>query len=208
MALINWLCTPEGVMTNHWGPQGVTWDYDSNNKAYLTPIGIQIQDVDKTVQMPASVGGGTYMDGENKINNTTFTMDEINPVTGERYNKDFWSSELNREASNAKQIWQQAMGVLSEDELLEKRNLKAVVVASDYVMDARPDALEQTWVQVSNAIKTGSWRAIYATSDAEYNRIVAEMIAQARAFGYDQCIAWNREQGNLRAAAVRRALSN
>jgi multiple sugar transport system substrate-binding protein/putative aldouronate transport system substrate-binding protein len=208
MAFINWLCTPEGVMVHHYGPQGVTWDYDSNNKAYLTPMGIQIQDGDKTVQMPASAGGGTYMDGENKINNTTFTVDEISPVTGERYNKDFWSSELSREASNAKRIWQQAMGVLSEDELLEKRNLKAVVVASDYVMDARPDALEQTWVQVSNAIKTGTWRAIYANSDAEYNRIVAEMIAQAKAFGYDECIAWNRQQGNLRAAAVRQALSN
>ena len=206
MELINWLCTPEGVMTFHYGPQGVTWDYDNNNKAYLTPLGIQIHDGDKTVQMPISAGGGTYLDGEGKMNNTTFTLDEINPITGERYNKDFWSSELSREASYAKRVWQQAMGVLSEDELLEARNLKAVVVASDYVMAARPDALEQKWVQVSNAIKTGSWRAIYANTDAEYNRIVTDMIAQARAFGYDECLLWNIEQGRLRAAAVRRAL--
>jgi multiple sugar transport system substrate-binding protein/putative aldouronate transport system substrate-binding protein len=208
MAFINWLCTPEGVMTNQYGPQGVTWDYDGDNKAYLTPLGIQIQDGDKTVQMPLSAGGGTYLDGENKLNNTTFTLDEINPISGERYNKAFWSSELNRETSNARNAWRQAMGVLSDDELLEKRGLKAVVVASDYVMDKRSDSLEQKWVQVSNVIKTGSWRAIYANSDAEYNRIVAEMIAQAKAFGYDECLAWNMEQGQLRAAAVRRALEN
>jgi multiple sugar transport system substrate-binding protein/putative aldouronate transport system substrate-binding protein len=135
-------------------------------------------------------------------------LDEINPITGERYNKDFWSSELNRETNPARKAWREWAGALSEDEFLESRNLKVVVVASDYVMAARSDDLEQKWVQVSNAIKNGTWRAIYANSDAEYNRIVAEMIAQAKAFGYDECIEWNREQGRLRAAAVRRALGN
>ena len=208
MELINWLCTPEGVMTNHYGPQGLTWDYDSDNKAYLTPLGIQIQDGDKNVQMPEEFGGGIYLDGENKLNNTTFTLDEINPITGERYNKSFWSSELNRETNPARRAWREWAGVLSEDDLLNVRNLKAVVVASDYVMETRSDSIEQKWVQVSNAIRTGTWRAIYANNDAEYNRIVADMIAQAKAFGYDECIIWNLEQGNLRAAAVRRALGN
>jgi multiple sugar transport system substrate-binding protein/putative aldouronate transport system substrate-binding protein len=206
MELINWLCTPEGIMTNFWGPQGVTWDYDSDNKAYLTPMGIQIQDGDKRVQMPASAGGGQYVDGENKMNNTTFTMDEINPVTGERYNKVFWSSERSREASKARQAWRQAMDAFDEDDYLEKNNFKAIVVASDYVRETRADTLEQKYVQVSTAIKNGSWRAIYANTDAEYNRIVADMITQARSFGYDECLAWDREQGRLRAAAVRRAL--
>jgi multiple sugar transport system substrate-binding protein/putative aldouronate transport system substrate-binding protein len=206
MALINWLCTPEGIMTNHYGPQGLTWDYDENNKAYLTPHGIQIQDGDKSVQIPEEFGGGIYLDGENKLNNTTFTLDEISPITGERYNKEFWSSELNRETNPAQKAWREWAGVLSADELLDKRNLKAVVVASDFVMAARSDSLEQKWVQVSNAIKTGSWRAIYANTDTEYNRIVTEMISQAKAFGYDECIEWNIEQGKLRAAAVRRAL--
>jgi multiple sugar transport system substrate-binding protein/putative aldouronate transport system substrate-binding protein len=135
-------------------------------------------------------------------------MDEINPVTGERYNKVFWSSERNREASNARKAWRQAMDALDEDDYLEKNNLKAVVVASDYVRETRADTLEQKYVQVSTAIKNGSWRAIYANTDAEYNRIVADMITQARSFGYDECLAWDREQGKLRAAAVRRALGS
>jgi multiple sugar transport system substrate-binding protein/putative aldouronate transport system substrate-binding protein len=98
------------------------------------------------------------------------------------------------------------MDALDEDDYLEKNNLKAVVVASDYVRETRADSLEQKYVQVSTAIKNGSWRAIYANTDAEYNRIVADMIAQARSFGYDECLAWDIEQGKLRAAAVRRAL--
>jgi len=206
MELINWLCTPEGVMTNHWGPQGVTWDYDENNKAYLTPLGIEIQDGNKKVQMPKSAGGGQYVDGENKMNNTTFTMNDINPVTGERYNKDFWSSELARITNPAKRAWQEAMGVMTEDEYLEKGNFKSLVVASDYVKPKRSDELEQKYVQVSNAIKTGSWRAIYAENDNEFDRILREMTTQAKAFGYDECVKWDQEQGNIRAAAVKRAL--
>jgi len=208
MELINWLCTPEGVMTNHWGPQGVTWDYDENNKAYLTPLGIEIQDGNKKAQMPASAGGGQYVDGENKMNNTTFTMNDINPVTGERYNKDFWSSELARVTNPAKKAWQEAMGVMTEDDYLEKGNFKSLVVASDYVKPKRGDELEQKYVQVSNAIKNGSWRAIYAENDAEFDRIVREMTGQAKAFGYDECVRWDQEQGKIRAAAVRRALEN
>ncbi|MDR2542282.1 MAG: hypothetical protein LBC80_02390 [Treponema sp.] len=206
MELLNWLSTPEGIMTHQWGPQGLTWDYDENNLAYLTPLGIMIHDGDKTVRIPAEYGGGTYLDGENKMNNNTFTIDEINPVTGERYNKTFWSSELNRETNPARRAWQQWSGVRSDDELLETRNMKAVVIASDFVIGVRPPSLDQRWVQVSTAIKNASWRAIYANSDAEFDRIVAEMITQARAFGYDECIAWNREQARIRVEAVRRAL--
>jgi multiple sugar transport system substrate-binding protein/putative aldouronate transport system substrate-binding protein len=206
MALINWLCTPEGIMTSNYGPQGVTWDYNSSNKAFLTPLGIEIQDGNPRAQMPASAGGGMYQDGSNKLNNTTFTVDEINPVTGERYNSAFWSSELSRAVNPARRAWQQAMGALNEDQLLEQRGIKAVAVASDYVRDARSDSLEQMYTQVSTAIKTGSWRAIYATSDAEFNRIVAEMVSQARSFGYDQCVAWDTAQARLRASAVNRAL--
>jgi putative aldouronate transport system substrate-binding protein len=208
MELINWLCTSDGVMTSFWGPQGVTWDYNSSKKAYLTPLGIQVQSGDKRVQMPDSAGGGMYMDGENKINNTTFTMDEINPVTGERYNKDFWSSELSREANPAFRNWQQAMGALSEDDYLEKNNHIAVVVASDFVKEARSPELGQKYVQVSTAIKNGSWKAIYARSDADYDIIVAEMIANAKSFGYDECVAWDTQQSGIRANAVRKVLGN
>jgi multiple sugar transport system substrate-binding protein/putative aldouronate transport system substrate-binding protein len=74
------------------------------------------------------------------------------------------------------------------------------------VKGKRGDDLEQKYVQVSTAIKNGSWKAIYAKTDAEFASIVRDMTAQAKAFGYDECVAWDREQGRIRATAVRRAL--
>jgi multiple sugar transport system substrate-binding protein/putative aldouronate transport system substrate-binding protein len=208
MELINWLCTPDGVMQSTYGPQGITWDYDRNNKPYLTTLGIEIQEGNPNVEMPAEAGGGLWVDGQNKINNTTFTLDEINPVSGEKFNREFWSSELSREPSRARKIWQDAMGAKSEDEYLELHNQKVVVVASDFVYDTRSVDLEQKYKQVSTAIKDGTWRAIYARNDAEFDLLVAEMNSQARGFGYDECVAWDLRQANRRAAAVRRALEN
>jgi multiple sugar transport system substrate-binding protein/putative aldouronate transport system substrate-binding protein len=205
MELINWLCTPDGIMQSNWGPQGVTWDYDANNKPYLTPLGIDIHQGNPNVEMPIEAGGGLFVDGQNKINNTTFTLDEINPISGEKYNREYWSSELSREPSRARKIWQDAMGAKSEDEYLDKHNQKVVVVASDFVKETRSLDLEQKYKQVSTAIRDGTWRAIYAQNDAEYDRIVTEMISQAKGFGYDECVAWDLRQASLRAAAVRRA---
>ncbi|MDR2071623.1 MAG: hypothetical protein LBP81_09445 [Treponema sp.] len=205
MELINWLCTPDGVMQSTYGPQGVTWNYDANNKPYLTRLGIEIHEGNPNVEMPAEAGGGLWVDGQAKINNTTFTLDEINPISGEKYNREYWSSELSRQPSKARKIWQDAMGAKSEDEYLELHNQKAVVVASDFVYDTRSIELEQKYKQVSTAIKDGTWRAIYAKTDAEFDRLVADMINQAKGFGYDECVAWDLQQAARRAQAVRRA---
>jgi multiple sugar transport system substrate-binding protein/putative aldouronate transport system substrate-binding protein len=206
MELINWLCTPEGIMVSTYGPQGLAWDYDAGSKPYFTEFGLEVQS-NPNAPVPAEAGGGIWSDGLNKINNTTFTADEINPVSGERYNSVFWSSELARDPSPAKKKWQDAMGALSEDEYLINNGHRTVVVASGFVKDVgRTMELEQRYTQVSTAIKDGSWRAIYAKNDAEFDRAVADMVSQAKGLGYDECIAWDTAEAAKRAAAVRRAM--
>jgi ABC-type glycerol-3-phosphate transport system substrate-binding protein len=207
MEFINWLCTPGGIMQSTYGPQGITWDYDSNSKPYFTELGLRVQS-DPNTEMPVEAGGGLWGDGLNRINNTTFTLNEINPISGERYNRDFWSSWLAREPDPAKKRWQEAMGALSENEYLEKNGHLTVVTGSDFVKDVgRTMDLEQKYNQVSSAIRDGSWRAIYAQNDGEFDRIVAEMIAQAKGLGYDECLAWDIAEARKRAAAVQRAKS-
>ncbi|MDR3276037.1 MAG: hypothetical protein LBT11_02310 [Treponema sp.] len=206
MELINWLSTPAGVMESNYGPQGVLWNYDANNKPYLTELGIATRG-DGTVMMPESAGGGTYADGQSKMNNTTFNIDSINPISGESYNHAFWSSWLSRDPTPAFKKWQDAMGALSEDEYLEEHNFRAIAFASDFVKPGRSADLETTYTQVSTAIKNYSWQAIYARTDAEFNRLVNEMTTQAKALGFDECLAWEEEQARQRAAAVQRVRS-
>ncbi|MGN0577036.1 MAG: extracellular solute-binding protein, partial [Ruminiclostridium sp.] len=86
MAIINWLCTPEGTMVMKYGPKGVAWDYNAEGKAYLTDLGLQALNDAKGTDMTAVGYTGNFEDGKCKINNTTWAIDAINPETGESYN--------------------------------------------------------------------------------------------------------------------------
>ena len=56
----------------------------------------------------------------------------------------------------------------------------------------------QGTLQVSTAICNGSWNAIYAKSDSEYNKIVSEMIQSADGYGYDKCLDWSKKEADRR----------
>ena len=70
-----------------------------------------------------------------------------------------------------------------------------------YSAGVRSDELQLVWSQVTTCIKEGSWKAIYASSDEEFDQIVADMIAQANEYGYDQCVEFQMNEVALRAAA-------
>jgi multiple sugar transport system substrate-binding protein/putative aldouronate transport system substrate-binding protein len=60
---------------------------------------------------------------------------------------------------------------------------------SESVMDS---GFKVTWSQVTNAIRTYTWRAIMAKNDGEFNFHVNEMRKQCNNYGYDQCVEWSR----------------
>ena len=193
MEFLNWLCTPEGVMTSNFGPQGLTWDYREDGKAYLTDFGWQTQQ-DKQATVPQA-------DGMNQINNTTFSIDALNPETGERYNHNFWQSTLERPVDPATAAWREWAGALTPDEYLDEHNYRAVAIGTDFVKPPRDAALDIKYKQVSTAIKDGTWKAMYAKNDEEFEQLVNQMIDSAKSYGYDECVAWDIAQGKARAEA-------
>jgi multiple sugar transport system substrate-binding protein/putative aldouronate transport system substrate-binding protein len=208
MAIIDWFSTPDGALTAWYGPKGVTWDYDADGNTYLTELGLQAQQDKENTQITYGGNTGSYRDGEFQHNNTTWSVDTVNvdSASGETYNYVFWESTLeNKPITAIEQEWRDDMGYLDTDAYLEGNGFQAVAQASDFSMASRDAELETTWTQVQTAIRSGSWSAIYAESDAEYNEIVAKMIADAKAYGYDECVAWTQEQANLRKEAEDRA---
>jgi putative aldouronate transport system substrate-binding protein len=204
MQLIDWLCTPDGVMNANWGPKGLTWDYDKNNKPFFTDYGLKAAIGDKNTIIPDEWGGGKFMDGDSKINNTTLALDDINPVSGERFNYNFWASYLTRQAPKALAEWRAdvsaIMGktILTPDEYLQNR--VSIAIGSAFVKASRDAALELKYKAVSTAIKTNTWLALMAPTEAEYNRYVAALISEAKAAGLDECVAWDKAQGAIRKA--------
>ena len=76
----------------------------------------------------------------------------------------------------------------------------AVDIPTTYSESEKDAALEASWNQVATCLKDYSWRAIYAESDEEYDKLVAEMRGKAKSYGYDKCIDWCIEEAARRNA--------
>jgi len=203
MEIINWFCTPEGVLTYNYGPKGVTWDLDDNGEPYMTELGIQTQDDEDTVITYLNYTG-TYKNGEFQHNNITWALDAVNPESpaGQSFRWDTWPSTLlARVITPIEQEWRDWSGHTRPDDWFTSMGKKTVAIASTYSTGSRGRELETTWEQVKMCIREGSWKAIYAGSDAEFNEIVAKMKADALAYGYEECVEWCRNEALLRKAA-------
>ena len=202
MEIINWLATPEGRMTSEYGPKGITWDYDQNGKSYFTDLGKQMR-YDKSVAFPAESGySGKFSDGEFELNNTTWSIDAINPESGEPFNWEFWESNQGEPRSAIEADWRAFTGTNHADEYLNNRKYK-VAIGTSYSIGTRSYELRVKWEQVTKAIKDYSWRAIYSDSEARFNAQVRLMQRDVRSYGYEECLEWT-----LQEAARRKALED
>lgn len=199
MELLNYLFTPEGRMTMEYGPQGVTWDYDDEGYTYLTELGKKTN-TDGSTEMSDGYSG-TFADGQLQINMTTWSINASNPDSnGETYNDEMWKNEQGEAINEVDQDWRDYTGATSINEYMASGSY-SIAPASTYVTETKSDEFKTVWTQVTNCITENSWKAIYAESDEEYEKIVSEMVGKAKMYGYQECLDWSTEQAALRKAA-------
>ena len=200
MAIINWLSTPEGVMTYNYGPKDVCWYYDEDGYTHFTDIG-KAAKTDITTEMPAPYSG-TFDDGQFKMNNETWALDSKNPDSnGETYNYRNWKSFSSAAGSEIEQQWRDWAGAETPDQYMLKQGKYTVSPGTMFSDGAHSDELQVEWDQVATCIKNGSWSAIYANSDEEFDQIVDQMISDAESYGYEDCIAFQKEEAVRRSEA-------
>ncbi len=204
MQIINWLCTPDGYMESLYGPKGVTWYYDDQGRACLTEFGKKaINDKENTIMTEEEAGiyaGGTFHDGELQINNTTWSVNEINPnTTGDTYDNKYWRSILLDSNYDIQRDWTAYTGAETMGEYMETLDYR-MAPAIEYTEAEMDDDFELIWKQVTTCIVDYSWKAIYASSDGEFNYYVQQMINTAIAYGYEKCKKWSQDEAVKRHA--------
>ncbi|MGN0675757.1 MAG: hypothetical protein ACI4KG_08380 [Oscillospiraceae bacterium] len=201
MAIINYLATPEGYMTYNYGPKDLCWYYDEEGNSCLTDLGEQAQADRKGTMMPDEWGGGTFNDGTFQANNTTWSKDASNPDSnGETYNYINWKSRRTNETYDILQDWRDKYGQYTFQDYMNTTNFK-VALGTSYTESKRSDELKIIWEQVAECLVNYSWQAIYASSDEEYDRIVAEMIKKCGEYDPNgECLAWCENEASIRCA--------
>ena len=200
MEIINYMCTPEGRMNFEYGPKGITWDYDEDGNTYFTELGKKTNSDGSTV-LEGGGYSGTFKDGQNQMNMTTWSIDASNPDSnGETYNDENWKSNQSEATCDVDKDWREKTGCSTTNEYMLKGNYM-VSPGSAYVMPIKSDELKTTWAQVTKCIRENSWKAIYTKTDEEFKSVVNAMKAQAKGFGYQECWNWCNEQAALRKSA-------
>jgi len=198
LQIINYLSTPEGLMTMEYGPQGVTWDYDENHQPYLTEVGKATRKSGDT-EFTYKDKVFKWKDGTLQINNTTWSLNAVNPETNGKatYNYQLWESTTSEVAYDIQKDWIDYTGYDKLTNYFNSLNYK-VSPATKYAGRQKSDEFDVIWNQVKDCIVKYSWQAIYAKSDAEFNYLVKEMIKKANAYGYDQCKQWSKDEAEIR----------
>lgn len=188
MEIINWLCTPEGRLTYEYGPKGVTWDYDAEGYMYLTELGKTCME-DRTTAMTGEYEG-CFNDGCPVLNAVTWYYLSPNPEANEEpYDYCRWKSNLPAATCGMEQDWREFTKASTVDEYIKNGNY-VVIPEVNYEATAKSSELEAAWEQVAECIERGSWQAVCAESEEEFQQVIDSMQAEVYELGYEKCMTW------------------
>lgn len=201
MAIINYLSTPEGYMTYWWGPKDLCWYYDEDGLTHFTELGELAYKDRKGTIMPDEWGGGSFNDGTFQANNTTWSKDAPNPDSnGETYNCENWASRLVDTKYDIFQDWRTYSGQMTMQMYMDSVPHK-VSLGTSYTESKRSDELKIIWEQVAKCIVSDSWKAVYASSDEEFDQIVEGMVQKCKDYDPNgECLAWCENEASIRHA--------
>ncbi len=171
MEIINYMATPEGMLTILYGPKGVTWDYDEEGYTYLTELGQKVNEDGET-----KLGNdyeGSFNDGRLKITNYVLSADSTNPESnGDRFRSNMWKFNY-EDVSDVMKDWQEKMGFYSEQKYLEAGT--SVLIPNELEYSENSNSTEGNIEEKNKMINEYSWKAIYAESEEEFWKIMDQM---------------------------------
>jgi len=203
MKIIDFFFSPEGSMTRLYGLRGVHWDYNEDNSISFTEFGrasFRDQDMRQEGQAWTAPNGqrvslrGRFRDGIPLINNSGWAMDAFNPDAREGYtfNWQTWQSERQPSDILVEQSWQRFVGAYSRQEYLANGDFSIIPAAN--FSPSRLGALAVSHNQITDEIKTYSWRAIAAADETVFFNIIESLINSANTRGYMQLINFYRSE--------------
>ncbi len=177
MAILDYLYTPEGMLTTAYGPKGECWDYDKNGMTYLTETGVA-----RFSREDTSAENGYPM-----FNLSPYNIMATNTDNNECYYYPYWENTS-----------VEAVSKFLNNAAVEKyvHQLEPDYIIPDYdleTLDFLETNLKQEYIDVSNIIITKSWEAIKAPTYDDFVKIVNDMISDATAAGYNECIKYSQD---------------
>lgn len=199
--LVEYFSSPIGMMEGTYGPEGLFWYYDKEGKSHLTEAGrswYESEDkyevvIETDEKKYAMYDGMKFWDGFPMLNFEPFRPSDINPDTGEKYEAKYWESYVPKEETDNEmwETWKADHHVTQIQTYLEKRG-RCSIYPQKYLAD---EEKPESWDTLSEIIVQGSWDAVYADNEAEFQWNINHMRTRAHKEGrYRECVAYSKKQ--------------
>ena len=193
LEVLDWLCSEEGIIVSNYGPKGLCWDYDDNGIPYMTDFGWQCLENAEDTQMPEEYGGGTFADGQSKINHETLKVEQLIPGKTYSFSNKGWPCYAEHNATALSKAWSEeyADGATSGIDLYRKTGRASVVSPAAIAFTKAPasDEAQPKRAQFAPVMKDYSWKCVYAETEEDFEKTWKEMVETCKSYGYDDVAA-------------------
>ena len=159
----------------------------------MTDFGWACQEDRENTQMPAEYGGGTFQDGESKINHETLRIEQMIPGKTYSFSNKGWPCYAEHYATALSKAWSEeyANGATSGVDLYRKTGKASVVspAAIAYAKAAPSDDYQQKRALFAPVMKEGSWKCVYSATEEEFEANWKSMVETCKNYGYDDAVA-------------------
>jgi len=212
IAFIDWMASPDGHEVVTLGPEGMAWEM-VGGEPVVTALGIE-GGLHTVAFQPAAVpeewGGSTFSDGSWQGRSTIVNRwggQEMNPNRGFTFDPRHWPSQ-HRETTVLEANWTERFGAANQVEWLLEHDMLVARPAIDFNIPEDPSELSIIRGEVGPIIQSASWRMVFASDEAEFNQIWAEMREIAYGLGWQQLVDFEYQIAQDYFAAQRAAMGN
>lgn len=195
---VDFMYSIDGLQLLVNGPEGETWNMDSNGKANLTEDTWKYVD-DMNLEMP---DGGKWGDGTRVLGFNGLSLDFINPKTQETINYKLWESTKAHNIANQTKLqkdWTDVTGYQYTIDYVKDKNLYTEMPLAKSLITPMTDEISAAAARIGDIVKTYSWKMVFAKNDAEYESLYNDMKKKAEGLGlkdvYDSSLeGWSQAQ--------------
>jgi putative aldouronate transport system substrate-binding protein len=185
LAFIDFIYSFDGIMLMQQGRRGVKWDVDETGEPYYTQLGWNI-----ALGLAEYPNGGTQSEAGGIPPGVNWRS--IHPVYKRQLSGTDWiKKDFAPPDSAIVADWKQVMNALDDIDYFTKHNMLVAPPFTGAV--TAPDNITLILNRVGEVVTPLSWQMVYARDQAEFDRLWAQMVEQAKGRGLDQADRWYRE---------------
>ena len=181
---LDWMVSPEGMMCYGAGYEGLGYIIDEEGKPIYTQFSGDAWE--KGYEIEEEYGGGSYSQGYCQFNDSIVQVKDINPLLGEPYYSENWTSTIEFNRGEIHEEWSMFYGYQNPVNYLKGNDLLQVQIKGDYVQETESAELAMIRNNCGTLIKDYSWDMVFASSEEEFDRLWTDLKDLLYQNGYEK----------------------